>query len=308
LSVLFREQIDNPEKIAHTFYTHLRAELVNGNPYLDKEEQARLQSHYPFAMDPDGYPPELVANIYATRRAYPAQAILKTENPLVFDAGCGYGSDSLLFASMGAKVVAVDVSVEEVEIARKRKPYYEELLRRPFDVTFRVADLDEYTPEKENLSLTWLSSVLAIVRNQDTVLDRIYKATRAGGKVIIVDFNLLNPLFLWTEWRRRRRALRESRDFAREGGFWAMVQRRGRIGARFYARKGEGVFDDVQFFTPATLARLLQSAGFQPLTPGFSGFTPPFLFRGVSKHLERVFSRVPGLNNLGRAYVVTGEK
>jgi SAM-dependent methyltransferase len=259
-------------------------------------------------MDPNRYPPELVANIFATRRAYPVQAILKTENPLVFDAGCGYGSDSLLFASLGAKVLAVDVSAEQVEIAEKRKPYYEEVFRRSLEVTFRVADLDEYTPEKENLSLTWLSSVLAIVRNQDTFLDRIYKATRPGGKVMIVDFNLLNPLFLWTEWRRRRRALRESGDFAREGDFWAMVQRRGRIGARFYARNREGVFDDVQFFTPATLACLLRNTGFQPLRPGFSGFTPPFLCRGGSNHLERLFSRVPGLNNLGRAYGGTGKK
>jgi SAM-dependent methyltransferase len=308
LNVLFREQIDNTEKIAHAFYTHLRAELANGNPYLDKEEQARLRSHYPFMMDSNRYPPELVSTIYAYRRAYPVQAILDSKNPLVFDAGSGYGSDSFLFAALGGEVVAVDVSAEQVEIAEKRKPYYEEVFRRSLDVTFRVADLDEYTPERKNLSLTWLSSVLAIVRNQDAFLDRIYKATRAGGKVMVVDFNLLNPFFLWNEWRRRRQALRESREFAREGDFWAMVQRRGRKGARFYARDGEGVFDDVQFFTPATLARLLRSVGFQPLTPGFSGFTPPFLFRGVSNHLERVFSRVPGLNNLGRAYVVSGEK
>jgi SAM-dependent methyltransferase len=308
LSILLRGETDNPEEVAHVFYTHLRAELVNGNPYLDKEEQARLRRHYPFMMDSNRYPPELVSTIYTSRRAYPVQAILETENPLVFDAGCGYGSDSLLFAALGAKVEAVDVSTEQIKIAQKRKRHYEEILDRSLDVTFRVADLDEYTPGKESLSLTWLSSVLAIVRNQDTFLDRVYKATRTGGKVMVVDFNLLNPFFLWGEWRRRWQALRESQAFAREGDFWAMVQRRGRKGARFYARDGEGVFDDVQFFTPATLARLLRSVGFRPLTPRFSGFTPPFLFRRVLKDLERVFSRMPGLNNLGRAYVVTGEK
>jgi SAM-dependent methyltransferase len=297
-----------PETITESFYCYLRAEVTQGNPYLNHDEQIRLQGHYPFMMDEKHYPTGLVASIYSGRRVHPVQAILDSRDPIIFDAGCGYGSDSFLFAGLGAKVEAVDVSVEQVAIAQKRKRYYEEILGRSLDVTFRVADLDGYTPGKENLSLTWLSSVLAIVLNQDTFLDRIYKATRAGGKVMVVDFNLLNPLFLWNEWRRRRRALRESRAFARENDFWAMVQRRGRIGARFYARNGEGVFDDVQFFTPATLVRLLRSAGFRTLTPDFSGFTPPFLFRGVSNHLERLFSRVPGLNYLGRAYILTGEK
>src|SRR4030042_3861627 len=127
-------------------------------------------------MEPTRYPPEWVSTIYTSRRVHPVQAILDSKNPLVFDAGCGYGSDSFLFAALGAKVLAVDVSAEQVEIAEKRKPYYEEVFCRSLDVMFLGAALDEYTPEKDNLSLTWLSSVLAIVQNQDAFLGRIYNA------------------------------------------------------------------------------------------------------------------------------------
>jgi SAM-dependent methyltransferase len=308
--MIFQDSSDHsrPETITQTFYAFLRTELVNGNPYLDKEEQARLRSHYPFMMEPNRYPPELVSTIYTSRRVHPVQAILDSRNPLVFDAGYGYGSDSFLFAALGAKVLAVDVSTEQIEIARKRKRYYEETLDRSLDVTFGVADLNGYTPEGADISLTWLASVLAVIENQDAFLNRIYQATRAGGKIMIVDFNLWNPPFILTEWRRRRQALRKSPEFARYADFWAMVRRRKRRGAFFFPQLGGGLFDDVQFFTPGTLGYLLERVGFQLLPPGFSGFAPPVLFKGLSAHLEKVFSRVPIVKNLGRAYLVTGVK
>jgi SAM-dependent methyltransferase len=297
-----------PEAITQTFFAFLRTELVNGNSYLDKEEQARLRSHYPFMMDPNRYPPEFVSTIYTSRRVYPVQAILDSRNPLVFDAGYGYGSDSFLFAALGAKVLAVDVSTEQIEIAQKRKRYYEETLDRSLDVTFGVADLNEYTPEGADISLTWLASVLAVIENQDAFLNRVYQATRAGGKIMIVDFNLLNPLFLCTEWRRRRRALARSPEFARHADFWTMVRRKKRRGASFFPQIGGGLFDDVQFFTPGTLGRLLEQVGFRLLPSGFSGFAPPVLFKGLSAHVEKAFSRVPIVKSLGRAYLVTGVK
>lgn len=297
----------NPEKVARHFYAFLKEEILSGNRYLDHHGQALLRRHYPFTMHPDSYPPELVATLYARRRSCPVGAILKSETPLVFDGGCGYGSDSILFAFLGAKVLAVDVSAEHVGIARKRKRYYEETVGRSLEIEFRVADLDDDIPLKKDLSLTWLSSVLAAVRRQEIFLGRVFDATRPGGKVMIVDFNLMNPLFFWMEWRRRRGALRDNPEFARHANFWDMVRRRGREGARFFPQKEHGAFDDVQFFTPSTLANVLRKTGFRPLTPGFSGFVPPF-FGGLSGPVERIISRVPGLNHLGRAYVVAAEK
>ena len=109
---LFREKTDNYGKITHAFFTYLQTELMGGNPYLNEEERGRLRSHYPFMMNPNRYPTRLVSTIYASRRVHPVQTILVSRNPLVFDAGCGYGSDSLLFATVGAKVMAVDLSAD----------------------------------------------------------------------------------------------------------------------------------------------------------------------------------------------------
>jgi len=308
LKSLFREQIDNPQKITSAFFNYLQTELTSGNPHLSEEEQERLRSHYPYVMDSYRYPMELVATIYSTRRAHPTKAILESENPLVFDAGCGYGSDSFLFAALGAKVLALDASHDQIEIAKKRKRYYEKLLERTLDITFTVADLNEGTPASADISLTWLSSVLAVIEEQDTFLTRVYWATRTGGKIMIVDYNLWNPHFLWTEWRRRRQALSKSPEFARHADFWGMVNRKNRLGAMFFPRSEGGFFDDVQFFSPRSLGRLLERVGFRLSPSFFSGFAPPFLFNGLSAQVERAFSQVPIIKNLGRANLVTAVK
>jgi len=308
LKSLLREQIDNPNKITSVFFSYLKTELTSGNPHLSEEEQERLRSHYPYVMDSYRYPAELVAIIYSIRRAYPTKALLESETPLVLDAGCGYGSDSILFAALGAKVLAVDTSPEHIEIAEKRKRYYEETLEKSLDITFEMADLNEYTPNRADISLTWLSSVLAVIADQDTFLSRLYRATRGSGKIMIVDYNLWNPHVLWTEWRRRRQALSKSPEFARHADFWGMVNRKNRLGAMFFPRSEGGFFDDVQFFSPRSLGRLLERVGFRLSPSCFSGFAPPFLFNGLSAQVERAFSQVPIIKNLGRANLVTAVK
>lgn len=50
----------------------------------------------------------------------PFSQFAKWENKRVLDAGCGIGTMTLSFAAMGAQVVAVDISEQSIEIARKR--------------------------------------------------------------------------------------------------------------------------------------------------------------------------------------------
>ena len=179
---------------------------------------------------------------------------------------------------------------------------------KPFDITFTVADLDEYTPDIPDLSITWLASVLAAIRNQDRFLAKVYKATRLSGQVMITDMNLLNPLFLIKEWHRRQQAKDDSPEFADYSNFWAMVKRHGRIGARYFPGNNGRPFDDVQFFSATTLSKLLSNVGFTPRSALFSGFVPPQLWRLGLDSLENFFSRFPILGRFGYFYLVTGIK
>ncbi len=292
---------------ALSFYRLLEKEVLRGNPCLADEEQDLLRGHYPHIVH-SRYPARFLAAIFSRRRARPLEVLSGWKKPLILDAGCGFGSDSFLFAGAGASVLAVDSSADKIHIARKRQRYYEELLGAPLDITFKSADLNGFVPEENrHFSLTWLASVLAVIRDQENFLKRIFEATRTQGRIMIVDFNLCHPPFLWKEWLRRRRAMQKSREFGRQADFWAMVRRKGRAGARFFPAEGGGFFDDVQFFTPGTLARLLRSVGFRPVPPIFTVCAPPSLFN-LSLPAERLLSRLPGWNSLGRAYLITGFK
>lgn len=295
-------------QIASTFYTHLRREVIQDHAHLAPEDLSQLQAHYPVMLSPQRNPVELAATIYAQRRQYPVAAIRATAKPVVFDAGCGYGSESFLFASLGARVIAADIDAEKIRIARLRQSYYEELFQRKLVIDFHVVDLDNCMPNLQDVSLTWLASVLAALPHQERFLQRVFEATRVGGQIMISDMNLWNPLFLFGEWRRRERVKRAYPDSARDADFGAMLYRRGRVGARDWMSGNRIVLDDVQFFSPATLDRLLRQVGFRSMQFHFSGFVPPTLARVGLERLEAILARVPLLARLGYFYLGIGVK
>lgn len=280
------------DAIIRRFYTALRREVLDGNPHLDASRQDKLRSHYPVMNAPRRYPPPLVTTIYARRRGPLVRSILEDHEPKVFDAGCGYGSEAYLFAALGAEVLAVDLEEERIDIARRRQAFYEEAFGRSLSITFGAHDLGTYDPELRELSLTWMGSVLACLPDQNALFRRLFDATRPGGQVTISDMNLLNPLFLLKEWKRRRRAARVSPEFAAAQDFGAMFWRRGRRGAFYYPTEDGELFDDAQFFWPKTLAELFRSTGFEPEAPFFSGFVPPLPGGFGPSWLEKALDRV----------------
>ncbi|MEM7585729.1 MAG: class I SAM-dependent methyltransferase [Acidobacteriota bacterium] len=289
------------------FYRLLRREVSTGNSHLSEAQQARLQSHYPIMMAPDRYPEDLVTTIYASRRAPMVESIRRTEDAVVFDAGCGYGSESFLFAAAGARVLAVDRSPEQVAIAKSRQPFFEEQAGASFDIEFLTGDLDAFTPDRSDLSHTWLASVLAVVVDQEDLLRRVYRSSRPGGEILITDMNLLNPLFLLREWQRRRRLMKLSSEFRQHGNFPQMVRRNHRKGARYFETSRGSEADDVQFFYPRTLAKLLRSTGFEPTPPSFSGFMPPLPLERHDR-LERFLARLPLIRRFGYFYLMSARK
>ncbi len=301
--------IAEPRQLTEAFYDQLRAEVRDGRSDLAPHQLERLREHYPVMMSPGRYPIGLVTTIYTQRRAPAVAAIRRTERPVVFDAGCGYGSESYLFAALGAEVLAVDAEEEKIEIARARQPYFESLFGRPLRIRFEASDLDGYSPPRQDVSLTWIASVLANIPRQDAFLERLYPATRPGGEVMITDMNLLNPLFSWKEWRRRRAARESSPDFARVADFAAMFWRKGRRGARYFPTTETGkTFDDAQFFWRRTLARLFRQTGFDPGPIYYSGFVPPVPGLPDLSRLEPVLDHIPLLRQGAYFYRMSGFK
>src|SRR5205085_12526816 len=61
----------------------------------------------------------------------------------VIDLGCGLGMQSLIFAQMGAEVVAVDLDPSCIELCRKRRWFFERALRRRLRITFVAGDFQK---------------------------------------------------------------------------------------------------------------------------------------------------------------------
>lgn len=293
--------------IGAKFYENLRTEVVDGNSYLDASEQKQLQSLYNAMVSSDRYPRDLTALIYTQRRQYPIAEILQNPSGFVLDAGCAFGSESFLFASLGARVLAVDIDPQRIVIAKKRLPYFEAKLGRKLDIQFEASNLDGFQSPK-NLGLTWLSGVLAAVENQSQLLRDICEATCPGGKVMITDLNLLNPLFVYRVWRRQRRECERNAAYAANSSLLDLMLRRGRAGARYFRRADGTLFDDVQWFTPFTLERLLQESGFDPVVFHYNGFVSPTIYQWKMLWLEQLMSVTPGLNAFGLFYLGIGTK
>jgi SAM-dependent methyltransferase len=300
------DSTDSPEGSIRKFHRTLRREVLEGNPFLSPEEQSLLRDHHPLLDDPGHYPIDLVESIYLNRRAAPAKAIRENPGSVVLDAGCGCGTDSILFAALGARVVAVNLSAEELGVAERRVRFYEKTWGRRLNITLVRSDLNHYAPDEE-LSLAWLASILAVIEDQEALLERIFRSTRRRGKIMVVDYNLWHPPFIWGEWRRRRSAGSRSPEFLRQANYWGMVRRAERSGARFFPLTEGGLFADAQFFTPGTLRSLLRRVGFRVLPPRYSGCTP-LSSAPASASLENVLSRLLGWKVLGRAYLMAGVK
>ena len=81
---------------------------------------------------------------YATPLCVALQALFEgIESPRIIDLGAGSGTQSLLFAMLGARVTAVDMDSVAFRVLEKRKRLYEEQAGRPLAIDIVESDVFE---------------------------------------------------------------------------------------------------------------------------------------------------------------------
>lgn len=290
-------------QVAAAFYDSLRQEVIGGNAALTRSENELLRAHYPIMMQASRYPASLARQIYSARRRHAVTAIRMASSPIVLDAGCGYGSESFLFAQLGARVIAVDISDEKIAIAKKRCAHFSTKGQSP-KVEFAVADLDTYVPPTSDLSLTWMASVLPAIQDKSAYLRRIYSATRIGGKVLITDLNLANPLFALGEIRRGHFG---------DGSLSWVRPLLDRIGGRERDATRYPIAPDnhdgySQFLHTKRVAKLLEASGLRVTAIDHAGFAPPQLLGPLSTKAERWIGNLPLLSRFALFYTVGADR
>jgi SAM-dependent methyltransferase len=139
----------------------------------------------------------------------------------VVDLGCGLGMQSIIFASLGAEVLGIDLNAECIALCRKRKPYFEERLGRALKMEFLQADFRTFDPDSlgQKYQALFSMSAFAHIRPLKDTVAKISALLNDNGRVFLWDQNP-DYLFLDVLSRKRKDVSRPKEivvEFAKEG-------------------------------------------------------------------------------------------
>jgi len=133
----------------------------------------------------------------------------------IVDLGCGTGTQALLLAIGGAKVVGLDMDTMALGIFRKRKVFYEGLLGKPLDIEIidrNVFDLDfsRFKPIRGIYSMFAFN----MMQPSGRLLDQLSEQMVSGGRFVVIDGN--SKSLLTRIWPGCRRNVWSPAEFAAE--------------------------------------------------------------------------------------------
>ena len=261
-----------------------------------------LRRYYRNLFLTDGTLSPLGIHGYASRLASALLAVREAEPPArLLDAGCGYGTESLLFALSGADVTGVELISERVELARSRISFYQNRVSAPLSIQFVNADVMRYLERTQPFDIICTIEAISHIHPLETFLSLAHRSLSPGGLLITSDPNALNPIALYRAYRIRGAARYTVRKKAEDPG------------------DGAPVYEAVERISSAPgYARRLMRAGFKVRHIAMSGFlassfVPPSFHRSklvlaLLTSLQRILQALPILRLMGTVYTVVAQK
>jgi 2-polyprenyl-3-methyl-5-hydroxy-6-metoxy-1,4-benzoquinol methylase len=112
-------------------------------------------------------------------------------NQAILDLGCGLGMQSIIFASLGAKVVGADIREEAISLCKKRKAYYERRLNVDLDIEFRHCDFRTSRQSDFGIAFDALFSMSAFsyMRPLEATVELVSTLLRDNATVFLYEEN-----------------------------------------------------------------------------------------------------------------------
>jgi SAM-dependent methyltransferase len=169
------------------------------NPVLPAQHDALFNAYYAGYRQRFG---PYIRHHYSGQSSEIAALIRAKTMPRLLEIGGGCGTEALWFALKGARVLAIDVNEERLEVARARQAIVERGIGRPLDIEFRFCSLFDLN-QSNAFDLIWMEQAFHHVEPRRDVYSTIAQLLAADGHVVISEANGWNPLLQLVLFRKR---------------------------------------------------------------------------------------------------------
>ena len=280
--------MSNKNKKVSFFLKLLRVELKNCEEIYGTEGSRPLKRYYKTFQKPGKFFD--YAQFYYIRRIMPLIKYIKTGKKIL-DAGCGLGTESILFCFHGANVVGVDIRDDRIKTAKLRVKYFEKKLDIHIDVKFNFENILNHYGQYD---IIWLNEAISHINPLDKLIYLCYENLNNDGKLIIADANKLNPIIYY----------RSKLEQYRYGGKIKTFPIKDPNTNKEISYAVERIFS-------IPMIKLLLSNLFKVLEVYPIGYFPYFMFKffpRLSKYFENIFSNIPIVKLLSGIYCIVLKK
>ena len=155
---------------------------------LRRMRQRFFRRHFVLAVS------DTIQQIFATR-----------STPRILDLGCGLGTQSILFAALGAKVIALDLDARALQVLRERIKNYERKFGRTLAIDVQVADSLTFDYSMHSpIDAVFSMFAFNMMQPSELLVRRILDGCAADADICILDGNNESWLARLVPSRRRK--------------------------------------------------------------------------------------------------------
>ena len=191
------------DALAWEWYSNIPIEIADG--FLDKDQQRYLSEYYIEAGLLRKWRQPFFRQHYAkTLAATVAFLFSHKQKPIILDLGCGTGTQSLLFALLGARVISLDMDDVALDILRLRHNFYEKATNRSLHMKIEQADVLTYDYAKiAPLDAVYSLFAFNMMQPNKNLIARIAPYMSQKSKIAVLDGNRSFWVSRYFHWRRR---------------------------------------------------------------------------------------------------------
>lgn len=226
---------------------------------------------------------------------------------VVVDAGCGIGNQAILFSLLGVnKVIGVDILQERLELAKKRKVFFENHLKRKLDIDFTCDDIFKVIANSK-MDMIYCKDSLSHIHPLEKFIDLITNSLREGGLIVVEEPNVLKPSIFYNAYKQH---------YKKTGKF--------HFGTRMVLNPSSGELVTLALerrFRPGGLKKMLEQGGLSCLSISRTGgwLVPKATVSKMGKSysiellrvlqgIEHSISHVPVANIFFRSFLLIAQK